>query len=112
MDREIPIEVDCRAVHERLQASDDFVLIDCREPDEHAIVNIARARLLPMSQLAARLAELEPLRDREIAIHCHHGGRSLKVAHWLRSQGYAKAQSMAGGIDQWAQQIDPSLARY
>ena len=112
MTAETPIEVDCQTVAARLCAEPGFVLIDCREPDEHAIVNIAAARLLPMSQLAARLSELEPLRAAPLVIHCHHGGRSLKVANWLRAAGFANAQSMAGGIDQWAAEIDPTLARY
>ena len=62
-----------------------------------------------MSELAARVAELGELSRRQIVVHCHHGGRSLKVAQWLRSQGFAKAQSMAGGIDDWALEIDRSL---
>ncbi len=109
---EIPLEIDGSTVHAKLLSKQNFLLLDCREPDEHAIVNVAGAQLLPMSQLAGRLHELEPYRDCEIVVHCHHGGRSLKVAQWLRSQGYAKAQSMAGGIDHWAQEIDRSLPRY
>ncbi len=107
-----PLEVDCQTVLARMRSTENFILIDCREPDEHALVHIAGARLLPMSQLAARVAELEDYRDAGIAIHCHHGGRSLKVAKWLREKGFAQAQSMSGGIDQWAQEIDPALARY
>ena len=107
-----PIEIDCRSVHGKLQAGESFLLLDCRESDEHQFVNIPQARLLPMSELAQRVGELEPHRGDEIVVHCHHGGRSLRVAMWLRQQGFAKAQSMAGGIDQWAQEIDPSLPRY
>jgi len=106
------IETDCQTVSKKLNEAPDFVLLDCREADEYATVSIPKARLLPMSELAARIGELEDLRDRDIAVHCHHGGRSLKVAHWLRSQGFAKAQSMAGGIDAWAVEIDPTLPRY
>src|SRR5437762_14242687 len=105
--QDLPIEIDCRTVSERLGDDNQFVLVDCREPDEYAIVKIPGARLLPMSQLAARVAELEPFRESDIAIHCHHGGRSLKVAHWLREQGFAKAQRLTGGIDAWAPETDP-----
>ena len=112
MPEELPLEIDCQSVASKLGQQDDFVLIDCREADEYATVNIAGARLLPMSELANRVGELEELRDHQIAVHCHHGGRSLKVTQWLRSQGYAKAQSMAGGIDAWALEIDRSLPRY
>jgi rhodanese-related sulfurtransferase len=109
---ELPLEIDCRTVDAKLRGGGDFVLLDCREPDEHAVARIAAARLLPMSSLAARLAELEPFRDAQIAVHCHRGGRSLKVAQWLRVQGFAKAQSMAGGIDRWSEEIDPAVPRY
>lgn len=112
MAEELPLEIDCQSVASKLGSQDDFVLIDCREADEYATVNIAGARLLPMSELAGRVGELEEQRNHQIAVHCHHGGRSMKVAQWLRNQGYAKAQSMAGGIDAWAQEIDRSLPRY
>ena len=88
------------------------MLVDCREQDEFDLVRIPGARLIPMSQLADRVGELAPFRDWDLAIHCHHGGRSLRVAQWLREQGFVKAQSMAGGINQWAVEIDPSLHRY
>lgn len=107
-----PIEVDCRSVKAALDRGEELILVDCREPDEHALVNIQAARLLPMSQLQARCAELEACRTQRIVVHCHHGGRSLKVANWLRSQGFTRAQSMAGGIDQWAVEIEPGLPRY
>ncbi len=109
---ELPIEVDCRSVKSALTAGEDFLFVDCREPDEHATTHIAAATLLPMSEIVARVAELGADPYRRIVLHCHHGGRSLRVANWLRGQGFASAQSMVGGIDQWSQEIDPSVPRY
>jgi rhodanese-related sulfurtransferase len=111
MSSDLPIEIDCRSVQSRLGAA-DFLLVDCREPDEHQVARIAGARLVPMSRLADSLDELEAYRGCEIAVHCHHGGRSLKAANWLRAQGFNKARSMAGGIDAWSLEIDPSVPRY
>jgi rhodanese-related sulfurtransferase len=107
-----PLEVDCSSVHQQLESGSELLLLDCREADEHALVRIERAKLIPMSELMARVAELDAHRDRPIVVHCHHGGRSLQVAQWLRRQGFSQAQSMAGGIDRWAEEIDPSLPRY
>ena len=107
-----PIEIDCRTVQQKLLSGEPFLLLDCREVDEHQFVSIPQARLVPMSEIAGRVGELQPHRGSEIIVHCHHGGRSLRVAMWLRQQGFARACSMAGGIDRWAEEIDPSLPRY
>jgi rhodanese-related sulfurtransferase len=109
---DIPIEIDCQSVHRKLAAREDLLLVDCREQDEWDLVRIPGATLLPMSQLAGRIVEIEPHKDRQVVIHCHHGGRSLQVAQFLRKQGFQGAQSMAGGIDEWSRTIDPSLPRY
>ena len=107
-----PLEIDVEALHHKIAASDDFLLLDCREADEFEFVRLEQATLLPLSELAARVGELEPHRDREIVVQCHHGGRSLRVAMWLRQQGFGRACSLAGGIDAWATRIDPTLPRY
>lgn len=107
-----PLEVSCDEVKQSLDADEDFLFLDCRENDEHETAHIAAATLLPMSELQERLSELDGKQADRIVVHCHHGGRSLRVANWLREQGYEKAQSMAGGIDQWAVEIDESVPRY
>ena len=112
MSAPLPIEIDCATVKQRLDAQDDFFFIDCREASEHETCRIAGATLWPMSELATRVAELDPHKHREIIVHCHHGGRSLRVANWLRKNGFEKARSLAGGIEQWSLEIDPSVPRY
>ena len=107
-----PIEIDCRTVCDKLATGADLFMLDCREPAEHELVRLASATLLPMGEIPARIAELQQHRDREIVVFCHLGMRSLEVAKWLREQGFANAKSMAGGIEQWARDIDPTLPRY
>lgn len=106
------METDCAAVHSKLTSGVPFLLLDCRETSEWNAGRIEGATLLPMSELRDRAAELEPHRNQEIIVYCHHGGRSLRVTMWLRQQGFANVLSMAGGIDQWSQTIDPSIPRY
>jgi adenylyltransferase/sulfurtransferase len=111
-DQKLPLEIDCRTVKSRLDAGDPLVLLDCREPNEHEIVRLASARLIPMSQLQERVGELNELRGAQIVVYCHHGVRSGRVASWLRAQGFERVQSLAGGIDRWSEEIDRALPRY
>lgn len=106
------MEIDCQTVKTRLDAGDDFLFIDCREQKEFDLVRIEGAKLIPMGEIPARVDELEGYKDRDVIIHCHHGGRSLNVANWLKQNGFTNPLSMAGGIDVWAQEIDTSLPRY
>ena len=108
----LPLEIDCRTTKRKLDAGETLLLLDCREADEHATAKIASARLVPMSEITERLHELEPHRGHAIVVHCHMGGRSLRVAQWLREQGFPLAQSLTGGIDAWSQEIDPTVPRY
>lgn len=86
------------------------VLIDVREPHEWDIAHIEGARLIPLGQLPERLSELDG--HAEIVTHCHHGARSMKALEILKGAGFGKVRSLAGGIDAWAERVDPGLARY
>ena len=106
------LEVSCQETAEKLKQGETFLLLDCREQDEYDHVHIAGATLLPMSQIADRVHELDPQRDQPVIVYCHHGGRSLRVTMFLKQAGFADVRSMAGGIDAWASEIDPSIPRY
>jgi rhodanese-related sulfurtransferase len=108
----LPIELSCEDVRALQQSDQSFAFIDCREADEYEVCRIEGATLLPMSELRDRLSELDPHRAERIVIHCHHGGRSLRVVNFLRQQGFPHAQSMAGGIDAWSERIDETVPRY
>ncbi|MFN5755426.1 MAG: rhodanese-like domain-containing protein [Planctomycetia bacterium] len=97
---------------ENIDASMRPLLLDCRTVEEHAIAKIDGSVLIPMQEIAERLAELDPWRDKPIIVHCHHGVRSLRVTHFLREKGFSQAQSMKGGIDAWSVEVDPSVPRY
>lgn len=109
---ECPLEISCQDLQQQLARGERPLLVDCREPEEHAIVAIPGAKLLPMSQWSERRHELEGRREQSIVVVCHLGVRSQQVAAWLREQGYSSAQSLAGGIDAWAVEIEPGMTRY
>ena len=107
----LPIEINVASVNEMLHSNEKFTLLDVREPDEVAAAKIAGSTHIPMKDVPPRMAELGP-KDSRIVVHCHHGGRSLRVTNFLRQQGYANVQNMAGGIDAWSLEIDPTIPRY
>lgn len=91
------------------------ILLDCRRPDELQVVSIKGAIHIPMDQIERRADELEDDdggRAHPVHVICHTGRRSLRVATTLRALGFTNAYSVAGGVDLWAVDIDPTLARY
>jgi rhodanese-related sulfurtransferase len=92
--------------------STPMVLVDCREPHESEIARIEGAVLMPMSQWPPSETAISQLNGKAVVVHCHHGGRSMRVAQWFRQNGHPSALSMAGGIDAWSNEIDDSIARY
>ncbi len=108
----LPADIDVLSVKKMQDAGERFVLIDVREPEEFATAAIEGSLQVPMRTVPSRLADLEQHRGERIVVHCHHGGRSARVAQWLRDQGFEQVQNMSGGIDAWSQQVDPSVPRY
>jgi len=109
---DLPLHIDVRSVQDLLDSDEDFLLLDCREPPEHALVRIDGATLVLVQEVDGRLAELEPHRHKRIVVYCHRGRRSLRVVTRLRGLGFTQAQNMSGGIDAWALLVDTSLPRY
>ena len=84
-------------------------VVDVREPWEWEIARIAGSRLVPLGELPDRLRELDP--GAEIVTVCHKGKRSVMAQQLLQGAGF-KARSLAGGIDAWAAEVEPGMARY
>jgi rhodanese-related sulfurtransferase len=91
-------------------AREQPLLLDVREPWEHERAAIAGARLVPMREVPARLAEIDPGKD--VVAICHHGGRSAQVAVFLEKNGYGKVHNLVGGIDAWSRTVDPAVPTY
>ncbi len=88
------------------------VLIDVRQPDEWEVCNLQEfgAKLIPLSELPDRLAEIP--KDGDIVVHCRSGGRSAQAQRFLLSHGYTKVQNLAGGTLRWSDDVDSSKAKY
>ncbi len=86
------------------------LLLDVREPWEYDVCRIEGSVLVPMRGLEGKLAELD--RERETVCVCHHGVRSYHVARFLEHQGFTRVINLAGGVDAWAKEADPSMPTY
>jgi rhodanese-related sulfurtransferase len=96
---------------ERLAREDAAPLVlDVREDSEREICALPDSTHIPMGQIPERIEELD--RNREIVVQCHHGIRSMQVAVYLERQGFTNVYNLDGGIDAWANEIDPSMATY
>jgi adenylyltransferase/sulfurtransferase len=89
---------------------DDVALLDVRNPHEFDLACMPGATLIPLPELAARLTELDPRRS--YVVTCHHGPRSIQAYYLLQDAGFRRVQILSGGIDAWAERIDPSMPRY
>ena len=88
-----------------------ILLVDVREPWEFSTARIEGSVPMPMGDVPARAhQELDP--EEHLVVLCHHGMRSMNVTVWLRNQGFEQAQSLRGGIDAWAAEVDPKVPRY
>lgn len=99
-----------QALHALRASGERFVLLDVREPWEHRTAAIAGSRLVPFGTVAQAIDALD--REASYVVYCHRGARSAVVADWLREQGFARVQSLDGGIDAWSTEIDGSIPRY
>ena len=80
-----------------------------RTPEERATAHIEGARLLD-SDLTQQLEQLD--KSTQLVFHCHHGGRSQRTAEHFAALGFTNVWNLAGGIDAWSQDVDPSVPRY
>jgi len=104
------IEITPSEVKDMMDRGEKFLFVDVREKWEFDTSWIQGTVLVPMREIPANLAKFEEAD--QIVLFCHHGIRSLDAAAWLRAQDVAGAKSMAGGIDRWSAEIDPSVPRY
>jgi molybdopterin/thiamine biosynthesis adenylyltransferase/rhodanese-related sulfurtransferase len=102
-------QISVKELKSRIDAGEDVLILDVREPYEYQIANIG-GKLIPQNDVPQRLAEID--RDREIVVQCRSGQRSQRIAEFLQQSGYQKVTNLAGGILAWADEIDPKMQKY
>jgi sulfur-carrier protein adenylyltransferase/sulfurtransferase len=106
---EIEVE-DVKAAIDAGRVPAEIDLLDIREPFEAKIAQIPKSRLISLAEFPTRMHELDSAR--EIWLYCKDGARSGKAWKLLHDAGFRKIKNVAGGIDSWSEDIDPSVPRY
>lgn len=104
------IEITVAELAARRASDPELILVDVREPFETAIASLPGARHIPLRALPGRLGELDG--RAAVVAYCHRGVRSRTAVELLRAAGFVGARSLRGGIDAWAQEVDPEMPRY
>lgn len=104
------LEIEPRALEDLRASGAEVQILDVREDWEAAVCALPGSIDIPMMQIPGRVGELSP--DTPVVALCHHGQRSLQAVNWLRQNGFADALSLRGGIEAWATEVDPTMARY
>jgi len=90
------------------------LLLDVREPWEFEYCHIENSVLIPMGELASELESLQDEidHDREIIMICHHGIRSRQMGYYMEQAGYKNITNLDGGVEAWAENVEPTMKRY
>jgi len=102
-------EIEPAALKKKLDAGEDFFILDVREPHEFQICNL-NGTLIPLGDLPRRVHELDSARA--IVAHCRSGQRSARAVEFLQQAGFRKVWNLKGGILAWSDQVDPTVPKY
>jgi len=86
------------------------ILLDVREFSEVQLCQISGSIHMTMNTVPTRLSELD--KESPLVCICHHGARSMQVAHFLKQHGFESVFNLTGGIHAWAMLVDPSMETY
>ena len=108
-DASVP-QVEPEALRAELDSGEPPFLVDVREPGEWAIAHLPGAHLIPKGELAERVDELT--RAAKVVVYCRSGIRSAEATRFLLDLGFANVRTLHGGLNAWAQRVDPTVPQY
>ncbi len=104
------VDVSARELQTELAHNHRIVLLDVRMPHEYNLCRLPESKLIPVHELPYRFRELDATSN--IVVYCHLGIRSTEAVRLLINAGFDRVRNLAGGIDAWSTDVDPSVERY
>jgi rhodanese-related sulfurtransferase len=103
-------EISVEDLREKRDRGEMPALLDVREPHEYALSDLPGSIKVPLGTLPRSLEKVP--KDRELVVYCRSGARSANAVQFLQQVGYEKAVNLAGGVNAWAERIDPTMRKY
>ena len=94
----------------RLDNEESFILLDVREPHEYYMADLEGTTRIPFDELIDRMDELD--KNQDIIVLCRSGSSAGDAVNLLNEKGFEKSSRLKGGINEWAEKIDPSIPKY
>ena len=94
------MDINVQELKQKLDAKEEFVFIDVREPHEYQEFNLG-AELIPLGTLPEHVNKFEDSKDKEVVVHCRSGGRSANAQAFLQQQGFKNVRNLTGGVLAW-----------
>jgi sulfur-carrier protein adenylyltransferase/sulfurtransferase len=103
-------EISVEELKEKRDRVEQVILLDVREPHEWTISELPDSVRIPLGTLPQNFGKIA--KDADVVVYCRSGGRSAQAVQFLLANGYAKAKNLVGGINRWADAIDPGMRKY
>lgn len=95
-----------------LETGVSTVKIDVREEVELEFGMIEGSMHIPMQSVPGKLNELDQYKNDTLVLICRSGRRSDQIGQFLEQMGYTDVINLAGGMNQWATDVDTSMTVY
>jgi rhodanese-related sulfurtransferase len=105
-------EITPRELAKLLENGHAIRLIDVRQAWENKLIQLPDSLHIPLNELPLRATEIPTEANTLVVVYCHHGVRSLSAVAYLQQLGFHHVRSLAGGIDAWSCEVDPTVSRY
>jgi adenylyltransferase/sulfurtransferase len=103
-------DIDVKVAATARSEDPSMILLDVREPFEKELADIPNSYSIPMEEIPARMSEIP--KDKHIVVYCRNGIRSAQITRQLIQAGYQNIKNLRGGINAWADQVDPAIIQY
>ena len=105
-------EMEPSELKDRMDQDHPVTLVDVREYNEANIADLPEVgqKRIPVKEFITRIEELDP--SENIVVYCRSGARSGWAVERLVEMGFEQVWNLRGGVLEWRNQVDPSLAAY